>query len=716
MPVNILGQPGRMIRTMDIPKALSILAALGVPLVVFHGADLSLAISMIMGVFLGAPADIPGSRKHMILGILTGISSGTFTYLVLSLATLAGSFWLVPLLAFFCFFHAMIAVYGFRASLVSFSGLIAIIFSMARPATYFETAFQNAGLMLSGGLVYLCVAWISNRLTDKRVKRKLLAESLLLTATFIRKRTHMIEAGEETTALQQELISLQQELNEKHEKLREILVAERKAGITTDFSGKQILIFVELIDILELILANPANYERIRHEFEGREFLITPFVDTLIYIAAQLEEAAKVLAEGKKPGEQTDAERVLKPVRETMQSAEIEQLPESLRNLLTYMTGYLRKQLDKVRVIEKVLRDLVDKETVRSRTGDAERFVTETQYAPAILLGNLNFRSPVFRHALRLSIAVTLAYVAGLFIQIQNSYWIVMTIIVILRPGYALTKERSAHRVIGTVIGAAIAFVVILLTGNKTLFGTLSVICLVLAFSFIQRNYRSAAMFITLNVIFLYALLADNVWHVISFRVLDTLIGTLIAFLASRFLFPMWESDSIRDLFFDSMRASSEYLRQVIRSCGESEKPLNYKLARKEAFLELGRLNAAGERLNHDPLSHQDDPEKIARLILMDHNLLSAIAALGTYLDAHKHKCSTALIDSCGKAVLHNLELIGKTETTIPVELQRPENLDPGTESYLFSQLFWLNELSLKINAELGSSQNQYATKQHSTL
>jgi uncharacterized membrane protein YccC len=71
----------------------------------------------------------------------------------------------------------------------------------------------------------------------------------------------------------------------------------------------------------------------------------------------------------------------------------------------------------------------------------------------------------MFRHSFRLTIAILFAWAGNIF-EIQNTYWILLTIIVIMRPSYGLTKERSKDRIIGTFIGAAVAFGIVLVTHN----------------------------------------------------------------------------------------------------------------------------------------------------------------------------------------------------------------------------------------------------------
>jgi uncharacterized membrane protein YccC len=72
------------------------------------------------------------------------------------------------------------------------------------------------------------------------------------------------------------------------------------------------------------------------------------------------------------------------------------------------------------------------------------------------MIENLSFSSTVFRHSLRLN------YYSDRFYYwksptLQNAYWIVLTIVVIMRQGYGLTKQRTFHRIF-KILGAFIAF------------------------------------------------------------------------------------------------------------------------------------------------------------------------------------------------------------------------------------------------------------------
>ncbi len=51
----------------------------------------------------------------------------------------------------------------------------------------------------------------------------------------------------------------------------------------------------------------------------------------------------------------------------------------------------------------------------------------------------------------------------------QNPYWIILTIIVIMRPSYGLTKTRTKDRIIGTLIGAVLASGLVFIINIKKL-------------------------------------------------------------------------------------------------------------------------------------------------------------------------------------------------------------------------------------------------------
>ena len=209
----------------------------------------------------------------------------------------------------------------------------------------------------------------------------------------------------------------------------------------------------------------------------------------------------------------------------------------TLRNLQDYQ----KQLLQEVKAIRRVLSKVKDNSKARLKTQESKQFLTSQDYRFNILLQHFSFNSPMLRHALRLSTAIVFGFLLGSLLDLKNAYWIILTIIVIMRPNYGLTKERSKNRIIGTIIGAVIATSIILITKNTTVYMVLAVVSLTFAFSLIQQSYKVGAAFITLNIVFVYALIDPNAFLVVQYRVIDTILGATIAVLANYLLFPSWE-------------------------------------------------------------------------------------------------------------------------------------------------------------------------------
>ncbi|MEG9437390.1 FUSC family protein [Edaphobacter sp. HDX4] len=75
----------------------------------------------------------------------------------------------------------------------------------------------------------------------------------------------------------------------------------------------------------------------------------------------------------------------------------------------------------------------------------------------ATLRANLSLQSAVFRHAVRLTICLTIANIIARATGWRHAYWIPMTVVLLLRPDFAGTFSRGLQRIAGTIVGLVIA-------------------------------------------------------------------------------------------------------------------------------------------------------------------------------------------------------------------------------------------------------------------
>ncbi len=202
-----------------------------------------------------------------------------------------------------------------------------------------------------------------------------------------------------------------------------------------------------------------------------------------------------------------------------------------------------------------------------------------------------------------------------------------------MRPTFGLTKTRSKERTIGTLLGGALAVGIVLLTQNTTVYGILAIVSLIIAFSMVQRNYKASATFITLSVVFIYALLRPDIFNVIQYRVTDTLIGAGLATLGNLLLWPAWEIQGIQKTLLGTIKANRIYLEEIIGFYNKKGNiPSEYKVARKKAFLEMSELSSTFQRMTQEPKSKQKNLGKVYEIAVLNHTFLSSMASLSTYI------------------------------------------------------------------------------------
>src|SRR3546814_1169403 len=88
------------------------------------------------------------------------------------------------------------------------------------------------------------------------------------------------------------------------------------------------------------------------------------------------------------------------------------------------------------------------------------------RYDLHIFRNNLTFDSSSFRHSLRLTLAAVTGYLVSLIIAQDHSYWILMTVIIIMKPAFGSTKKRIYERLAGTVLGGLAGVGILLLVHN----------------------------------------------------------------------------------------------------------------------------------------------------------------------------------------------------------------------------------------------------------
>lgn len=238
------------------------------------------------------------------------------------------------------------------------------------------------------------------------------------------------------------------------------------------------------------------------------------------------------------------------------------------------------------------------------------------QLRSAVSLG-----SPHFRHGLRVGIAAVIATVVGRTLSPEHAAWVTVTAIVVLQPYLGAAWQRAGERIVGTVLGCAVAEVVML--GVRSSFATsLLMIPLVgLAMAVRTRNYGLFTFFLT-PVFVLLARHGQHDWRISLERILDASVGGGIAVATALMVFPAREKrrlPSTLGTLFDDLRAYSD-LVLVTPEVPSAE-------ARRRVALACEEAESSLERMMLEPGTKASDAAVYVQLVSCSRRLLGGLVA-----------------------------------------------------------------------------------------
>lgn len=172
--------------------------------------------------------------------------------------------------------------------------------------------------------------------------------------------------------------------------------------------------------------------------------------------------------------------------------------------------------------------------------------------------------SPIFRHALRVSVVASLGYVLGVLLPPERGYWVPLTAAMVLRPDFSRTFERGVGRFVGTLIGVALAGVIVALADPGVYWtAALAVVSVGCMYLLSDTGYAMSSLCIGTYVVFLLGI-AGSQWSQTALeRIGLTALGGALAML-SYAVFPAWETPLLRDRLADWLSATGRYSVTVL--------------------------------------------------------------------------------------------------------------------------------------------------------
>ncbi len=612
---------------------------------------INIGMTISLGALCASVVDSPGPIVHRRNAMLTTTGIVSLVALLVGFANLS-----IPILGLmitgFSFLFSMFYVYGLRAAAIGTAALLVMTLSIGDIRPLHEIMMHPAYILM-GGLWYTGLSLSLYTIMPYRIAQQSLGDSIVEVAKFMKIKAAFYHEGVDYDENYKKLIETQISVNEKQDATREMLFKTREIVRESTQEGRfLVVVFVDIIDLFEQIMSTFYNYQHLHKQFDSVGIL-KKYEDILTLLADELEKIGYDLKMGTTPHLSPIIPRKLQELHIAV--LDLEEHAEE-HGFTALSIGALKNIEVNIKNIFARLKKIVGnfknrkKKTLNSSDLATDQFISHQEFEPKIFRENLTFDSEIFRHSLRVALVMLVGFIIAQSFEFLHSNWILLTIMVIMKPAFSLTKERNYHRLIGTIVGAIFGLLILSYQHNKNVLFAILLVCMLGAYSFQRKNYVVSVLFMTPFILILYNFLGMGNISILEERVMDTFIGGGISFIASYFLFPTWEKEKLQKVLVEMMEANLEYFRQVRGLyLGNEFHYLPYKLARKDVYVKTANLASAFQRMFSEPKSKQTSIKEVHKFSVLNHLFASYTATLGLYVKEHFDQIPD----------FHNLKMVG---------------------------------------------------------
>jgi uncharacterized membrane protein (TIGR01666 family) len=600
-------------------------------LLMSYSGNLPLGFLMSAGALCASITDMPGPVRYRVNGMLACIFFIVLNVILAGL--LSDHYFLMGLLILVAgFFFSMLTVYGMRTSSIGIAALLVLVFSLDTRITH-GTVWERAGMFGIGGLWYLVYSITLYRLRPYKIIQQVMGDYVLDIANYLRLRGGFYEEKETYTDLYQELLRQQVKIEQEQQLLNELIFKTRATLKDSNHTARVLLkMYLDATDIFESVMTTYHDYEKMHH-FEEVKPLIEKFRTLIQLLSDEWVEIGVAIKTGSASVPAKQTEKQLQEIRTVFDDLRKKATDHELIEILISMGRILNNIEDLVIKTQSLhYHSTYDKKIqyVSTLNPDAEVYNVSKSIQPTLFINNLNFQSGIFRHALRVGLALLTGYIIAHLFSLGHGNWILLTILVIMKPAYSLTRDRNRARLFGTVIGLVIGAVMIYFIQNHHLLLILMICCMLGSFTFIKTNYQLAVIFMTPQLMILFSVLfPGNTQTLFTDRLMDTMIGSGIAALYSFFIFPAWEQRTIQSYMSNLIKLDYEYYTVAASSfTGGSPDEQTIRRLKRQSLIALANLGDAFNRMLSEPKQYRVDIETIHRFVVLSYSVTSHITTL----------------------------------------------------------------------------------------
>jgi uncharacterized membrane protein YccC len=606
------------------------------------GANAASAASI--GVIVCIPPDqaapMRGKFWHLLPAAVLGMPL-FFAVQVLHSEPLALGLLLVP--ASFLAFLA--GAWGKRGLPVVVSVMFAMVFSMAVPQQSGLAGALSSSLYFGlGSGLYVLYASASNRMLNSRYRSQMLADTLIALAQLMRSQAEQFVLSAAADRRDQApligvLLRQQSVLTEQLQAARDLLLESPNTARRQQLAA-MLMAVLDMRDHLmaceldlDTLNASPGNFQAL----QGMSGILRT-------LSSELDELADALLLGRVPAALQSCRTELAALSWDRTEGESQRANEAHSAMLVRgLANRVGNLGDGAVHLVALARGEAAPDITLIRT-NWQMFVSATHWSWLPVAAIWRWDAPALRHAVRASLAIGFAYGLGLLMPWgSHDYWILLTIVVVLRGSLAQTLERRNSRVLGTLIGCVLAGLILAAHAPPLVMLLVLTLAQAVAHALALRVYLVTAIAATVLGLVQAHMISAGASPVFAEleRVADTLLGVSIAW-AFSYVLPSWERHQIAALVARALAAQARYT-QLSLTLGEVQRidnapEVEWRLARRECYDSLSALVNATQRALSEPRAEQPPLEALGRILARSYQLLAQLTSVKTMLTMRRER------------------------------------------------------------------------------
>lgn len=614
----------------NIIKTLPIFITINLVAVAIWQLQIShLAMPLVLGVIAGGLVDLDNSLIGRLKNLLVSLVAFAISSATAQLSL--GFGWLfIPCAMISTFVLVMLGAIGQRYSTIAFGTLVVAVYS-ALAYTPESSWIANSLMILAGSALYGVMAILVHLCFPNRLVQENLAKSYQALGDYLFAKAEFFDPDDDNLSTKQlGLAKANNQLMQAFDQTRVSLFYRLRGQHRHARTQRLLRYYFTAQDILERASSSHYQYHELFQQL-GNSDLMFRFQRVLERQAAACQQIAHHLRQRQRYQHSPRGEK-------------------ALQGLLTSLDYHRQQGLKKAHRWQRIAENL---RNIEAQLGQIEqensplvqeRNLTEsTRLLGENLVGFRNmwqairsqctFSSQLFRHAVRLSIVVMVcSSIVELFNLDSKGYWILLTAVFVCQPNYSATKKRLVQRVIGTLLGVLVGLSFQYFSPSLEAQLGLLVLTGSLYTFFRFSNYGFSTFFITLLVLISLDVIGLGADSGMLPRIIDTLIGTAIAWGAVSFLWSDWKYLNLQQNLKNTLLASSRYLRHIVVQIqfGYHDQ-LPYRIARRDVYNHLSALSAVITNMHNEPKKYRHVLTFAPNLLGITYTLLGYISALGAY-------------------------------------------------------------------------------------